>query len=402
MMERFEGYYREYESRSIARNADDNPTASATSSSTSHVASRPMAFSHHDPNVLVAQSTSYSVAPNVSTLPSIPYTDLRTQVVSSSPQSTTLLPMQISSTVIAPGAQPPSVSMPMSPAPTPSEPMVFAECETRAPNIPAPVTESVTAGPVPLAILSTSCSVPQNVLAPLFETCPEECAQTISCLQSTTFILMPDPSTVIASGARPPTVAIPPPAPLYSRVDAPSFSSDLSLGAPTLVRDQSLSVLTNVCDPSLDAPTLVCDPSLDATILVRDSSLDVPTLVGDSSLEAPTLVRDLSLEARLSFLICRSMLRCPHVNRRAPHHLLCVFRRPLCVMLGDLRTLSLSSTPFDKSLTSEPNLLVLKKIGRRLHRGLHRRRSHRRKYEVKLQSVCSVVERSGELQCALA
>ena len=132
---------------------------------------------------LATPSMSCSVAPNVSTRPPIPYTDLRTLVFSSSSQSTTFLPMPISSTVIAPGAQLP-------PAPTVSDPIATGECGTRSPNPLAPVIESVTAGPAPLAIPSTSCSVPQNVLAPLFVPCPGQCAQTISYLQSTTFILM--------------------------------------------------------------------------------------------------------------------------------------------------------------------------------------------------------------------
>ena len=90
---------------------------------------------------------------------------------------------------------------------------------------------------------------------------------------------------------------------------------------------------------------------------------------------------------RLSFVIWCAKPRLSFLSRRS------VIRRPLCVMLGDLRTLNLSSAPFDRSPTSEINLLVLKKIARRRHRGLRRSRSHRRKYEVKLRSVCSVVER---------
>ena len=50
-MERFKGLHRERGFRLTSRNADNTPTASATSSSTFHVAYRPTTSSRFDPNV---------------------------------------------------------------------------------------------------------------------------------------------------------------------------------------------------------------------------------------------------------------------------------------------------------------------------------------------------------------
>ena len=113
MMKRFEGLHRERGFRSTACNADDTPIASATSSSTSHVAPRPIASNRQDPNLLAAPSTAYSVAPNASTRPPLPFSVMPALTASAAPQSLISLSAPISSTVIAPSTRAPFVPVPL-------------------------------------------------------------------------------------------------------------------------------------------------------------------------------------------------------------------------------------------------------------------------------------------------
>ena len=59
MREIVEGLHHERGLRSTALNVEDTATTSAISSSTPHVAPRPIDSSRHDPNVLAAPSTAY-------------------------------------------------------------------------------------------------------------------------------------------------------------------------------------------------------------------------------------------------------------------------------------------------------------------------------------------------------
>ena len=196
----------ERDPRAITRAHDDLSSAPVTDSATAGLAQ------------LATLSSSCSVAPNVSTRRHIPYTGQGTPIFSSCPQSTTFLPIPISSTEIAFGAQMPSVLMPLSPAPTPSEPMVSAEGGTHAVHPPAHLDLR---GDPHLSINNASWRPSLSFL---------------------TSRLMPRPSFVTCRSV-----------PRLSFVEASTYVGDPALEAPTLVRD-----------PLLDAPTLNCDPSLDA------------------------------------------------------------------------------------------------------------------------------------------
>ena len=132
---------------------------------------------------------------------------------------------------------------------------------------------------------------------------------------------------------------------------------------PHLSRWSSLSTVHAPCTrlrPSTRAST---HPSLSTTRRARPSIsfvircwLRSPLCV--ISLDAQTLIRDLSCEAPFLVLICRSMPRCPYVNRLARPRLFCVIRCPLCGMRGDQRTLNRVSKLFERCRPSESGLYI--------------------------------------------